>query len=79
MSRLQTRQHEIIKEQGIISALAFSPSQGSDFYAAGSLSPTLSNIAMFSEARGEPVMFVGGGPRASITQVCHLDYLADDS
>lgn len=55
--------------KGIISALAFSPSQGSDFYAAGSLSPTLSNIAMFSEARGEPVMFVGGGPRASITQL----------
>ncbi|KAG6918477.1 hypothetical protein DXG01_014104 [Tephrocybe rancida] len=43
--------------KGIISALAFVPSQGSDIYAAGSLSPTSSNIAMFSETQGaEPVM-----------------------
>ena len=61
----------MLHEEGIISAIAFSPSQGSDFYAAGSLSPTLSNIAMFSESRGEhPVMFVGGGLRAGVTQVC---------
>ncbi|KAF5376708.1 hypothetical protein D9615_007827 [Tricholomella constricta] len=56
--------------KGIISALAFVPSQGSDMYAAGSLSPTLSNIAMFSEAHGaEPVMFVSGGPPAGVTQI----------
>lgn len=55
---------------GIISALAFAPSYGSDIYAAGSLSPTLSNLAMFSETHGaEPVMFVSGGPRAGVTQL----------
>jgi hypothetical protein len=32
---------------------------------------------MFSESGGEhPVMFVGGGPRAGVTQVCHLENLA---
>ncbi|KAJ7217514.1 WD40-repeat-containing domain protein [Mycena rebaudengoi] len=57
--------------KGIISALAFSPSYESDFYAAGSLAATHSNIAMFSESEGEvPVMFVGGGPRgAGVTQL----------
>ncbi|TFK36239.1 WD40-repeat-containing domain protein [Crucibulum laeve] len=57
--------------KGIISALSFSPSYGSDgFYAAGCLSPTPSNIAIFTEAQGEvPVMFVGGGPRAGVTQI----------
>ncbi|KAJ7763191.1 WD40-repeat-containing domain protein [Mycena maculata] len=56
--------------KGIISALAFSPSYDSDFYAAGSLAATAANIAMFSEADGAiPVLFVGGGPRAGVTQL----------
>ncbi|KAG5643660.1 hypothetical protein DXG03_000540 [Asterophora parasitica] len=56
--------------KGIISALAFVPAQGSDMYAAGSLSPTSSNIAMFNETHGaEPVMFVSGGPPAGVTQI----------
>jgi len=60
--------------QGIISSLAFSPSYSLDecFYAAGSFTPTDSNIAMFSDAKEEPIMYVGGGPRAGVTQVrCH--------
>ncbi|KAF8064428.1 WD40-repeat-containing domain protein [Lyophyllum atratum] len=56
--------------KGIISALAFVPSQGSDMYAAGSLTPTTSNIAIFSETQGaEPLMFVSGGPPAGVTQI----------
>ncbi|KAG6831120.1 hypothetical protein H0H87_006145, partial [Tephrocybe sp. NHM501043] len=43
--------------KGLVSALAFVPSQGSDMYAAGSLSSTSSNIALFSETQGpEPVI-----------------------
>jgi len=51
--------------------LAFSPSYSPDecFYAAGSFNPTESNIAMFSDAKQEPIMYVGGGPRAGVTQV----------
>ncbi|KAJ7474877.1 WD40-repeat-containing domain protein [Mycena latifolia] len=56
--------------KGIISALAFSPSYESDFYAAGSLTPTPGNIAMFSEADGAvPVSFISGGPAAGVTQL----------
>ncbi|KAG6834479.1 hypothetical protein H0H93_009412, partial [Arthromyces matolae] len=56
--------------KGIISALAFVPSQGSDIYAAGSLTPSSSNIALFSETQGqEPIMFISNGPKAGITQV----------
>ncbi|KNZ71949.1 Telomerase Cajal body protein 1 [Termitomyces sp. J132] len=56
--------------KGIISALAFIPSQGSDTYAAGSLYPTPSNIALFSSTQGpEPIMFVSGGPSAGVTQI----------
>ncbi|KAJ7087901.1 WD40-repeat-containing domain protein [Mycena belliarum] len=56
--------------KGIISALAFSPSYETDFYAAGSLTPTPGNIVMFSEADGAaPVLFVGGGPAAGVTQL----------
>ncbi|KAG5650209.1 hypothetical protein H0H81_000310 [Sphagnurus paluster] len=59
--------------KGIVSALAFVPSQGSDIYAAGTFSPTNSNIAMFSETQGaEPVMFVSGGPPSGVTQVFNL-------
>ncbi|KAG6863718.1 hypothetical protein C0993_010546, partial [Termitomyces sp. T159_Od127] len=55
--------------KGIISALAFVPSHTSDLYAAGSLSPTPSNTALFSSTQPEPVMFVSGAPRAGVTQV----------
>ena len=54
---------------GIISALAFSPSQ--DIYAAGSLAPSNSNIALFSESENtRPVMFVAADIKAGVTQVC---------
>ncbi|KAJ7708212.1 WD40-repeat-containing domain protein [Mycena rosella] len=56
--------------KGIISALAFSPSYESDFYAAGSLTAAPGNIAVFSEAEGAvPVLFVSGGPVAGVTQL----------
>ncbi|KAF9254595.1 WD40 repeat-like protein [Marasmius fiardii PR-910] len=60
--------------KGIISALSFCPSYETDYFAAGSLTPTSSNIAIFSETRGEaPVMFLGQGQdsgfRASVTQL----------
>ncbi|EEB99742.1 hypothetical protein MPER_00504, partial [Moniliophthora perniciosa FA553] len=49
---------------------AFCPSYTSDYYAAGSLSQTGSNIALFSETQGEiPVMFLGGGAKAGVTQL----------
>ncbi|KAJ7465988.1 hypothetical protein FB451DRAFT_1002715, partial [Mycena latifolia] len=56
--------------KGIMSALAFSPSYESGFYAAGSLAPTPGNIAMFSEADGAvPVSFISGGPAVGVTQL----------
>lgn len=59
--------------KGIVSALAFSPSFTGDesFFAAGTFTPTEDNIALFSDARQEPLMYVGGGPRAGVTQVGH--------
>ena len=62
--------------KGIISSLAFSPSYSPDecFYAAGSLNPTSSNIAMFSDATPNPVMFLDGGPGAGVTQVLFVLY-----
>ncbi|RDB17540.1 Telomerase Cajal body protein 1 [Hypsizygus marmoreus] len=71
-TRLSTTPSKKSKDglKGIISALAFAPSHESDFYAAGSLTPSPSNIAMFSEAHGaEPVMYVSGGPRAGVMQI----------
>ncbi|KAL1746278.1 WD40-repeat-containing domain protein [Schizophyllum fasciatum] len=56
--------------KGIVSALAFCPSYGSDLFAAGTLSPQEGNIALFREVDGEvPVAFLGGGPRAGVTQL----------
>ena len=57
--------------KGIISALAFSPSYSPDesFFAAGSFTPTAYNIAMFSDAQPSPLMYLGGGPQAGVTQV----------
>lgn len=56
---------------GIISSLAFSPVYGSDgsFFAAATFTSSQSNIALFSDAQDEPLMFLGGGPRAGVTQV----------
>jgi hypothetical protein len=44
-----------------------------DFFAAGSLMPSSSNIVLYSDEA--PLMFIGGGPKASVTQVpsLHLD------
>lgn len=57
--------------KGIVSALAFSPSYSPDesFFAAGSFTPTTHNIAMFSDAQSDPLMYLGGGPQAGVTQV----------
>jgi hypothetical protein len=56
---------------GIISSLAFSPAYGSDgsYYAAGTFTSSQRNIALFSDAQDEPLMYVSGGPRAGVTQV----------
>ncbi|KAF8907598.1 hypothetical protein CPB84DRAFT_1744519 [Gymnopilus junonius] len=60
-----------LKVLGIISALAFSPSYSQDesFYAAGSFSSSSYNIAMFSDSATEPLMLIGGGPEAGVTQL----------
>ncbi|KAJ7191718.1 WD40-repeat-containing domain protein [Mycena pura] len=55
--------------KGIISALAFSPSYDSDFYAAGSLAATSGNIALFSGEEAVPTHYVDGGPAAGVTQL----------
>lgn len=58
--------------KGIVSALAFSASHSvSDdaIFAAGSLTPIPGNIALYSDAGGEALMFLGGGPRAGVTQL----------
>ncbi|EEB98764.1 hypothetical protein MPER_01674 [Moniliophthora perniciosa FA553] len=56
--------------KGIITSLAFCPTYTSDYYAAGSLSPTGSNIALFNETQGEiPAMFLSGGAKAGVTQL----------
>ncbi|KAF8962199.1 WD40-repeat-containing domain protein [Flammula alnicola] len=72
-TRLRTTSSKKSKDglKGLISSLAFSPSCSSDesFYAAGSFTPTANNIAMFSDAQPEPLMHVGGGPRAGVTQL----------
>ncbi len=58
---------------GIVSALAFSPiytTSSDTFYAAGTLSSTSSNLALYSESQGDiPLMFLGGGLRSGVTQV----------
>ncbi|KAJ7058894.1 WD40-repeat-containing domain protein [Mycena amicta] len=71
-TRLHTSPSKKSKDglKGIISALAFQPSYESDLFAAGSLSASTGNIALFSEAEGAvPVMFIGGGPAAGVTQL----------
>ncbi|KAF7325105.1 hypothetical protein MKEN_00553600 [Mycena kentingensis (nom. inval.)] len=58
--------------KGIISALAFQTIyDGSALYAAGSLSATSCNIAVYSEDddKATPLLFLGGGPAAGVTQL----------
>ncbi|KAF8147684.1 WD40-repeat-containing domain protein [Crassisporium funariophilum] len=72
-NRLHTTPSKKSKDglKGIVSALAFSPSYSPDesFYAAGTFTPNPSSIAMFSDAQEGPLMFVGGGPYAGVTQL----------
>ena len=62
---------------GIISSLAFSLSSPTSFYAAGTLSPTLSPIALYDASVDEAVMYLGIGDSerrrvsGGVTQVCH--------
>ncbi|KAL0567771.1 hypothetical protein V5O48_014221, partial [Marasmius crinis-equi] len=72
-SRLMTtpskKSKDGLKGRCILSALAFCPSYTTDYFAVGSLTPTQSNIAIFSETRGEvPVMFLGNNVRLGVTQ-----------
>ncbi|KAF7325082.1 hypothetical protein MKEN_00551100 [Mycena kentingensis (nom. inval.)] len=58
--------------KGIISALAFQTIyDGSALYAAGSLSATSCNIAVYSgeDDKAIPLLFLGGGPLAAVTQL----------
>ena len=56
---------------GIVSAIAFSPAyySGESYYAAGTFTSSPINIALFSDTQGEPLMYLGGGPQAGVTQV----------
>ncbi|KAJ3536223.1 hypothetical protein NMY22_g6126 [Coprinellus aureogranulatus] len=58
--------------KGIISAIAFSTynSTADDvLFAAGSLTPVPGNIALYTDIKEEALMFLGGGPRAGVTQL----------
>ncbi|KAF7303533.1 hypothetical protein MIND_00582500 [Mycena indigotica] len=71
-TRLHTSPSKKSKDglKGIVSALAFHPS--SELFVAGSLSAVTGNIALFSEedeGHTGPVMFLGGGPAAGVTQL----------
>lgn len=57
---------------GIVSAIAFSTynSTADDLlFAAGSLTPVPGNIALYTDLKEEALMFIGGGPRAGVTQL----------
>ncbi|TEB27851.1 WD40 repeat-like protein [Coprinellus micaceus] len=73
-----TRRHTTLSKKskdglkGIISAIAFSThnSTSSDaLFAAGSLTPIPGNIALYTDLKDEALMFIGGGPRAGVTQL----------
>ncbi|KAJ2912981.1 hypothetical protein MD484_g7446, partial [Candolleomyces efflorescens] len=74
-TRLHTTPSKKSKDglKGIISALAFSNYHSTTdelLFAAGSLTPVSGNIALFSgDGEKGPLMFVGGGPRAGVTQL----------
>lgn len=53
--------------KGIISSLAFCPSYDHSILAAGSFTPSESNIMLLSEET--PILSVGGGPRAGVSQL----------
>ncbi|KXN86954.1 Telomerase Cajal body protein 1 [Leucoagaricus sp. SymC.cos] len=59
--------------KGIVSALAFSPNYSTEsdaFFAAGTLNTTLANLALYNESQSDaPLMFIGGGDRAGVTQL----------
>lgn len=56
-----------------MSSIAFSPSYSADsdaFFAAGTLNPTLSNLAVYNVSQSDaPLAFIGGGERSAVTQV----------
>ena len=56
---------------GIISSIAFCPDQTSEYFAAGTLTPSDFNIALFSEPTGEKTMMWVGCEelRNSVSQV----------
>ncbi|KIM82104.1 hypothetical protein PILCRDRAFT_821004 [Piloderma croceum F 1598] len=62
--------------KGIISSLAFSPSTPTSFYAAGTLVPTISSIALYDASVDEVVMYLGLGNSerrkagGGVTQLC---------
>ncbi|KAF9530773.1 hypothetical protein CPB83DRAFT_762561 [Crepidotus variabilis] len=72
-TRIRTTPHKKSKDglKGIVSALAFSPTYGAEesYFAAGSFTPSNNNIGLFSDSQDEPLMFLGGGPRAGVTQI----------
>jgi telomerase Cajal body protein 1 len=59
------------RRTGIVSSIAFCPDQTNEYFAAGTLTPSPFNIAMFSESTGEKtLMWVGGEElRNSVSQV----------
>ncbi|KAJ2925079.1 hypothetical protein H1R20_g11986, partial [Candolleomyces eurysporus] len=79
-TRLHTTPSKKSKDglKGIISSLAFSNYHSASdelLFAAGSLTPVTGNIALFSgDGDKGPVMFVGGGPGAGVTQLQFNNY-----
>ena len=61
---------------GVISSLSFSPTYGvhESYFAAGSFTPSESNIALFSDSQDEALMYLSGGPRAGVTQVSPISF-----
>ena len=46
--------------EGIISSVAFCPDQATEYFAAGTLTPSIFNIALFSESTGEKTLMWAG-------------------
>ena len=59
-------------DTGIVSSIAFCPDQTNEYFAAGTLTPSNFNIALFSESTGEKtITWVGCEElRNSVSQVC---------
>lgn len=62
---------ELLGHIGIVSSIAFCPDQTNEYFAAGTLTPSNFNIALFSESTGEKtIMWVGCEElRNSVSQV----------